>query len=99
MSDTVLLVIDIGNTNVSIGVFDYASGKGELAQHWRTGTHREQTSDELVITLRSLFEHERRDVGDVTDVIMSSVVPPQQRRESTDAEYHNLLCSNTLYHN
>ena len=78
MSDTVLLVIDIGNTNVSIGVFDYASGKGRLAQHWRTSTHREQTSDELVIVLRSLFDQEQRDVGDVTDVIMSSVVPPLQ---------------------
>ena len=46
MSEPTLLVIDIGNTNVSIGVFDYEAGKGTLTHHWRTSTHREQTSDE-----------------------------------------------------
>ena len=36
MSDPRLLVIDIGNTNVSLGVFDYGAGEGpaELAHHW-----------------------------------------------------------------
>ncbi|MCG8592323.1 MAG: type III pantothenate kinase [Proteobacteria bacterium] len=71
-----LLVIDIGNSNVSIGIFDYVDGTGELAQHWRLSTHREQTSDELAITLRSLFQGEDRRVDEVTDVILSSVVPP-----------------------
>jgi len=76
---TTLLVIDIGNTNVSLGLFDYPAGSdehGQLAQHWRTGTHREQTSDEVALMLRSLFEHEGRSCSDVTDVIISSVVPP-----------------------
>jgi type III pantothenate kinase len=76
---TTLLVIDIGNTNVSLGLFDYPEGpgaQGRLAQHWRTGTHREQTSDEVALMLRSLFEHEGRSCPDVTDVIISSVVPP-----------------------
>ncbi len=76
---TVLLVIDIGNTNVSIGLFDYEAGseeRGQLAQHWRTGTHREQTSDEVALMLRSLFQHEGRSCSDVTEVIISSVVPP-----------------------
>lgn len=73
-----LLVIDIGNTNVSLGVFDYASENdpGALAQHWRTGTHREQTSDEVTLCLRSLFEHAQRESSDVEDIIISSVVPP-----------------------
>jgi type III pantothenate kinase len=78
MSDPVLLVIDIGNTNVSLGVFDYSSGQSELTHHWRVSTHREQTSDELGIMLRALFQQEGRDPGDVSDVIMSSVVPPLQ---------------------
>jgi type III pantothenate kinase len=78
MSEPTLLVIDIGNTNVSLGIFDYAGGKGSLAQHWRTSTHREQTSDELAITLRSLLTSEGRAPSEVTDVIMSSVVPPLQ---------------------
>lgn len=76
MTDPVLLVIDIGNTNVSLGIFDYQAGQGHLAQHWRLTTHREQTSDELAVTFRALFAQERRDSGEVTDVIISSVVPP-----------------------
>jgi type III pantothenate kinase len=77
-----LLVIDIGNTNVSLGVFDYhesagqRQGEAELSQHWRIGTHREHTSDEVGLALRSLFDHAERHVSDVSDVIISSVVPP-----------------------
>jgi type III pantothenate kinase len=77
---TTLLVIDVGNTNVSLGLFDYAGEgrgeRGELAQHWRIGTHREETSDEVVLTVRELFDHAGRDASEVTDVIISSVVPP-----------------------
>lgn len=76
MSDPVLLAIDVGNTNVSLGVFDYASEEPELAHHWRLGTHREQTSDEVAIAVRALFEQPGRSISDVTDVILSSVVPP-----------------------
>jgi type III pantothenate kinase len=76
VSDPVLLVIDIGNTNISLGIFDYEGDKGELSQHWRLSTHREWTSDELSISLRSLFSQEGRRIGEVTDVIISSVVPP-----------------------
>jgi type III pantothenate kinase len=76
VSAPVLLVIDVGNTNVSLGVFDYADGQGHLSQHWRVSTHREQTSDELVITLSSLFATEGRTTSEITDVILSSVVPP-----------------------
>ena len=78
MSDPTLLVIDIGNTNVSLGVFDYEGDDASLTHHWRISTHREQTSDELGITLRALFEQEGRDAAEVSDVIFSSVVPPLQ---------------------
>ena len=80
MSEPVLLVIDIGNTNVSLGVFDYrhAGGTADLAHHWRVSTHREQTSDELGVMLRALFQQEGIDTHSITDVIMSSVVPPLQ---------------------
>ena len=74
---TTLLVIDIGNTNVSIGVFDYPSGeKGQLSHHWRIGTHSDRTSDEISLTVSALFQHENRQCSEVTDVIISSVVPP-----------------------
>ena len=82
MPETSLLVVDIGNTNISLGIFDYANGangadgKGELTHHWRLSTHREQTSDELAIALHSLFDHDGRRIDEVTDIILSSVVPP-----------------------
>jgi type III pantothenate kinase len=77
---TVLLAIDIGNSNISLGVFDYDDdfrpGKDDPSLHWRLSTHRELTSDELAISLRQLFAQEGRDACEVTDVIISSVVPP-----------------------
>ena len=79
---TSLLVVDIGNTNISLGVFDYTKhgvkgpARGELSQHWRISTHREHTSDEVALSLSGLFEHAERRTREVTDVIIASVVPP-----------------------
>ena len=67
-----LLAVDIGNTNVALGVFEGA----RLAHHWRLGTHGEATSDETAIALRSLFELVGLDAKRVTDAIISCVVPP-----------------------
>ncbi len=71
-----LLAVDVGNTNVSLGLFEYDEKKGNLAEHWRIGTRRDQTSDELTLVLRSLFEAGHRNIQDVDHVIISSVVPP-----------------------
>ena len=76
MSQTSLLVVDIGNTNISLGIFDYEDGEGKLTHHWRLSTHREQTSDELAIALHSLFGHDGRESREINHVILSSVVPP-----------------------
>jgi type III pantothenate kinase len=76
VSAPVLLAIDIGNTNVTLGTFVYANGAGRLAEHWRLSTHREQTSDEVRVNLRSLFDQAGIDIHRVEDVILSSVVPP-----------------------
>ena len=74
---TTLLAIDIGNTNVSLGLFDYpASGSAVLSEHWRIATHREQTSDETVLTVRALFRQVDRKCEEITDIAISSVVPP-----------------------
>jgi type III pantothenate kinase len=78
VSDPTLLVIDIGNTNVSLGVFDYQGELGRLSQHWRLSTRSGETSDEIAITLRSLFAHDGRNLSDISDIILSSVVPPLQ---------------------
>jgi len=74
---TTLLAIDIGNTNVSLGLFDYPSnGAATLSEHWRIGTHREQTSDETALTVRELLRQVDRRCEEVTDIAISSVVPP-----------------------
>jgi type III pantothenate kinase len=69
----VLLAIDVGNTNIVLGVF-----RGEeLVHSWRLTTLRDRTADELGILVTSLCDHHgiRRD--DITGIVMASVVPPQ----------------------
>ena len=67
-----LLVIDVGNTNIVAGVFE---GK-ELKTHWRFSTDRSKTADEYGILLRSMFDYCDVPMKEVTSVIISSVVPP-----------------------
>jgi len=67
-----LLALDVGNTNVTIGIFR----DGELADHRRLRTVREQTSDEWGILLMSLLRYASLDPADVHGMIVSSVVPP-----------------------
>ncbi len=67
-----LLALDVGNTNVTVGVFD-----GErLIDHRRLRTVRDQTSDEWGILLRNLFMLASLDTAAVDGVIIASVVPP-----------------------
>jgi len=72
-----LLAVDIGNTNVTLGVFDFSDpAKPTLAHHWRMATHREQTSDEVLVTLRGLTDLAGCKTESFRDAIVSSVVPP-----------------------
>jgi type III pantothenate kinase len=67
-----LLAIDIGNTNVVLGVFD-----GEkLVENWRVGTNTQITPDEYAIILKDLFGFARIEFKQIGGVIISSVVPP-----------------------
>jgi type III pantothenate kinase len=66
-----LLALDVGNTNITIGAFD----KSELIGHWRLRTIREQTADEWGILMRNLFSLSSLDLSKVDGVIISSVVP------------------------
>jgi len=66
-----LLALDVGNTNVTIGAFEGA----HLTGHWRLRTIREQTADEWGILLRNLFTLSSLDLGAVDGVVISSVVP------------------------
>jgi len=67
-----LLALDVGNTNLTIGAFDGA----KLAAHWRLRTVHNQTADEWGILLRNLFSLSGQDIAKVDGVIISSVVPP-----------------------
>jgi type III pantothenate kinase len=67
-----LLALDAGNTNVTIGMFR----NGVLADHRRLRTVREQTSDEWGILLMSLLRYASLEPADVEGIIVSSVVPP-----------------------
>ena len=69
-----LLAIDIGNTNIVLGLFR----DGELAHHWRVATRRDGTVDEYGILLKSLFEVVEIPRSAVAGVIIASVVPPLQ---------------------
>jgi type III pantothenate kinase len=76
VTDAALLAVDVGNTNVTLGVFTYAGTKAELAHHWRLATHREQTSDEVLVTLKGLCDLAGFPIAGIGDAILSSVVPP-----------------------
>jgi type III pantothenate kinase len=67
-----LLALDAGNTNITIGIFR----NGELVDHRRLRTVREQTSDEWGILLMSLLRYASLDPAAVDGIIVSSVVPP-----------------------
>jgi type III pantothenate kinase len=69
--DTVF-VMDLGNTNIVMGVYD----KGNLLLDWRLGTDREKTSDEFGILILELLKYEKIDVGKISAAIVASVVPP-----------------------
>jgi type III pantothenate kinase len=68
----VLLALDAGNSNVTIGAFE---GRKLLSQ-WRLRTVHEQTADEWGILLGNLFSPARLDIATVDSMIISSVVPP-----------------------
>ncbi|MEQ1947735.1 MAG: type III pantothenate kinase [Bryobacteraceae bacterium] len=66
-----LLALDVGNTNITIGAFEGAT----LTGRWRLRTIREQTPDEWGILMRNLFSLSALDLSKVSGVVISSVVP------------------------
>jgi type III pantothenate kinase len=79
MPQGLLLAIDIGNTNIVLGVFDGT----ELKVSWRLATLRDRTADELGMWIAQLFQHSGIDVSNVHGVVISSVVPPLTRTATT----------------
>jgi type III pantothenate kinase len=67
-----ILVIDVGNTNIVLGVF---CGE-KLMHHWRIATDRQKTEDEFGILVKSLFQDVGLSAKEIQGIIISSVVPP-----------------------
>ena len=67
-----LLALDAGNTNITIGAFE----EGALTGRWRLRTVHEQTADEWGVLLRNLFALNSLDLSRVDGIIIASVVPP-----------------------
>ncbi|EFK94011.1 pantothenate kinase, type III [Finegoldia magna SY403409CC001050417] len=69
--EDILLVIDIGNTNIVLGIFK----DDELIFEWRISTDLHKTSDEYALTLRQALEYSNVKKSDVKEAIIGSVVP------------------------
>jgi len=66
-----LFVIDVGNSNVTFGVYD-----GEtLLTHWRIRTETARTTDEYAALLGSLFAQQGIRITQMTGIALASVVP------------------------
>ena len=66
-----ILTMDIGNTNIKIGLFD----GDQLVQYWRLATKSTYTSDELGVLVSSLFQNKGVNLRQVDGIMLSSVVP------------------------
>lgn len=76
-----LLVIDVGNTNIVFGLF---RGK-ELVFDWRIASDVDRTSDEYGLLFDQVFNHNNMSIDDIGDVIISSVVPTLMHTLSASA--------------
>tara|TARA_B100000945_G_C20316714_1_gene565568 strand:- start:189 stop:962 length:774 start_codon:yes stop_codon:yes gene_type:complete len=67
-----LLAIDIGNTNITIGLFN----KETLEKTWRISTSRNNTSDEYGTNILNILSNKDISNKDISAIVMCSVVPP-----------------------
>jgi type III pantothenate kinase len=66
-----LLTLDVGNTNVTIGIFDGT----RLRATWRFATDLERLTDEYAVMVLGLLKNEGIDPHDITQAVMAVVVP------------------------
>ena len=67
-----LLAIDVGNTNLTIGLYE----GDQLTHHWRLATDQARMPDEYGLQLLGLLTNAGRTPTDLTGIALSSVVPP-----------------------
>ena len=66
-----IMAVDIGNTNIKIGIFD----NDELVKSFKMSTIVNRTSDEYVAVLTQLLIHNKISLENITGAIVSSVIP------------------------
>lgn len=66
-----ILVLDVGNTNIVLGVYD----SKKLVAEWRLSTVSSRTADEYGVQILNLFYHDKLETEQVEGAIISSVVP------------------------
>ena len=67
-----LLAIDIGNTTITIGVFE----DEKLRTTWRMATNIDHMADEYATFLLNMLQHQDLETSDIKEIAMCSVVPP-----------------------
>lgn len=70
-----LMVLDVGNTHMVLGVFQ----NDKLVSDWRIHTDPGTTEDEFFVTIANLFSTRKISESDIQKVVISSVVPPMTR--------------------
>lgn len=66
-----ILVFDVGNTNMVVGIFE----KDKLLTQWRVRTDTLRTADEYGMLFKELFNHSGIEIQQIKAVVISSVVP------------------------
>lgn len=101
-----LLCIDIGNTNIMLGLFEYNSNlagsqsaavSDVLGPHWRIATNHNRMADEYAITLLALLEHAEVAPQQIHGVCIASGVPVLTSRWSEVAQRY-LGCEALVVH-
>ncbi len=87
-----LLCIDIGNTNIKLGLFK----NDEMVQRWRISTDRTNLADEYGVLIGDLFETRGLSIHEISGCAISSVVPSLTQEFIEMAEKYFLL-SPTIY--
>ena len=86
-----LLALDVGNTNMVLGLYRLNSGEGgaaEMVANWRVTTPLSQTADEFGLLLKSLFGLRGLELGVVDGIAIASVVPPLDSAAAADVRVY-----------
>lgn len=71
-----LLTIDIGNTNLTLGVYGENTPDGAPGPRWRLATVHERMPDEYGLQFLGLLAHSGLRPEQLTGICLASVVPP-----------------------